>query len=486
MSERTRSGELTKPPCPNCGKPLRVKPQPRTVKVPLWQCAECLKTRPADECEWTNAMLQFALLPADDEPDHPAPAQPTPADGTEGPPFKMGDRVRLRFASGSTPKVLAAYGEYVKLEFADSSRGEFLAADCTLVTPAGKPSEPGFPRTFVYTKNVDDQITFTSAGDRPRCGDGDHWSLREAESSKLWREITPAEPAKGENYEQKWNDAMAEVSRLRATGRKGVESVTGELAKVQTQLAQLTAERDAAEERLRLAQHTIQEHEENGSEVVCEHIMDANGIPLMRCTPNLPKVVAALHAKVAEYQTIHADAIAQLTERLKESGASKLPGNWRNGKDIQEIEQLRADLTAAVRRAEDAEGRAERLRACLENLTKATTDTLKSHPETVCCSLTRKYVNEAATALALAPTTGGQGEGEKSSWQPISTAPKDGTVFWAWLRLEGAPGFYQDTCAWYATPYNRTGGGWWVSRTMPCEPTHWMPLPSSPRTGSDG
>lgn len=49
-----------KPKCPNCGAKLRVKHQPRTVKQQLWQCSECLKSRP-DEAEWTNPMLQMVL-----------------------------------------------------------------------------------------------------------------------------------------------------------------------------------------------------------------------------------------------------------------------------------------------------------------------------------------------------------------------------------------------------------------------------------------
>ena len=49
-----------KPRCPICGKPVRVKPQPRTVPQQLWQCKEGLTTHP-EECEWTNPMLQLAL-----------------------------------------------------------------------------------------------------------------------------------------------------------------------------------------------------------------------------------------------------------------------------------------------------------------------------------------------------------------------------------------------------------------------------------------
>ena len=64
MSERTRSGQHRAPKCPHCGGRLRVKPAPRTRLVQAWQCAACLKTRPADECEWSNAGLMLAAFDA--------------------------------------------------------------------------------------------------------------------------------------------------------------------------------------------------------------------------------------------------------------------------------------------------------------------------------------------------------------------------------------------------------------------------------------
>jgi len=73
-------------------------------------------------------------------------------------------------------------------------------------------------------------------------------------------------------------------------------------------------------------------------------------------------------------------------------------------------------------------------------------------------------------------------------WQPIDTAPKDGTKFLAalssgWIlimhEVQGRDGLYQ----WYATqgntdvPIMRTHPG-----TLPNRPiaTHWMPLPPPP------
>jgi hypothetical protein len=55
------------------------------------------------------------------------------------------------------------------------------------------------------------------------------------------------------------------------------------------------------------------------------------------------------------------------------------------------------------------------------------------------------------------------------TWQPIETAPKDGTVI-----IVYAPGFFQ-TAAW-------TGGGWTnASDSWLEDVTHWMPLPEPPQ-----
>ena len=72
-------------------------------------------------------------------------------------------------------------------------------------------------------------------------------------------------------------------------------------------------------------------------------------------------------------------------------------------------------------------------------------------------------------------------------WQPIETAPRDGTrilamIRWSWS--DGTDGGAQDVIYWYA------GGKFWVCGTPMnyvqgldegVEPTHWMPLPDPPR-----
>jgi hypothetical protein len=58
-----------------------------------------------------------------------------------------------------------------------------------------------------------------------------------------------------------------------------------------------------------------------------------------------------------------------------------------------------------------------------------------------------------------------------SAWQPIETAPKDGTVIQVWTDLgEWRP--------W--TSFNDYERRWFSVMEMTGEPTRWMPLPSPP------
>jgi hypothetical protein len=60
-------------------------------------------------------------------------------------------------------------------------------------------------------------------------------------------------------------------------------------------------------------------------------------------------------------------------------------------------------------------------------------------------------------------------------WQPIDTAPKDGTKILAYTN-DGYKFPLVSQCVW--------DDGWWPdvweSPENPIEPTHWMPLPSAP------
>lgn len=54
-----------------------------------------------------------------------------------------------------------------------------------------------------------------------------------------------------------------------------------------------------------------------------------------------------------------------------------------------------------------------------------------------------------------------------SEWQPIETAPKDGTWFLA----------YEADVPMYTAHWDEDG---WYDLEWKCRPTHWMPLPEPP------
>ena len=61
----------------------------------------------------------------------------------------------------------------------------------------------------------------------------------------------------------------------------------------------------------------------------------------------------------------------------------------------------------------------------------------------------------------------------RTAWQPIETAPRDGTLVLAWHPW------------WMGPDAVRCGrSGVWTADGHPvCEPTHWMPLPAAPEAG---
>jgi hypothetical protein len=66
-----------------------------------------------------------------------------------------------------------------------------------------------------------------------------------------------------------------------------------------------------------------------------------------------------------------------------------------------------------------------------------------------------------------------------SEWQPIETAPKDGTyiVLRLFHRLEGAA-----IGRWFDFGQVIHGvTGYWTANATQVEPTHWMPLPEPPK-----
>lgn len=67
-----------------------------------------------------------------------------------------------------------------------------------------------------------------------------------------------------------------------------------------------------------------------------------------------------------------------------------------------------------------------------------------------------------------------------NDWQPIETAPKDGTEVLLWGRCERDGQFFAYDCnvGWYDD--GSIGDKGWTARDLPIEPSHWMPLPKPP------
>jgi hypothetical protein len=84
---------------------------------------------------------------------------------------------------------------------------------------------------------------------------------------------------------------------------------------------------------------------------------------------------------------------------------------------------------------------------------------------------------------ALASSGAASTASPASPWQPISTAPRDGSLI---LCCEdGAPFGYEIphyTVAYWTISHRYYAGGFWqdVYRDLVVQPTHWMPLPDPP------
>lgn len=62
---------------------------------------------------------------------------------------------------------------------------------------------------------------------------------------------------------------------------------------------------------------------------------------------------------------------------------------------------------------------------------------------------------------------------EAAAWEPIETAPKDGTRFWAFT-----PALHKEAAHWGECVF--TGGHFQNSCAWHRQPTYWRPLPSPP------
>lgn len=66
------------------------------------------------------------------------------------------------------------------------------------------------------------------------------------------------------------------------------------------------------------------------------------------------------------------------------------------------------------------------------------------------------------------------------NWQPIDTAPKDGTPFLAYDSHRQA----MFVAKWHHNYSDNPADGYWsniVGDDDTCHPTHWMPLPKAPK-----
>jgi hypothetical protein len=73
----------------------------------------------------------------------------------------------------------------------------------------------------------------------------------------------------------------------------------------------------------------------------------------------------------------------------------------------------------------------------------------------------------------------------EAGWQPIETAPKDGQQFIGlWRGQVYTVSWVQYYVKWPHEEGGPTFRGGWSAETwdqhMPCQPTHWMPLPPPP------
>lgn len=71
-------------------------------------------------------------------------------------------------------------------------------------------------------------------------------------------------------------------------------------------------------------------------------------------------------------------------------------------------------------------------------------------------------------------------ESKMSEWQPIETAPKDGTPILVYRPAASGVGYIQKVSGDYAM-LHKSGKWVWACSNDAAQPTHWMPLPELPK-----
>lgn len=139
--------------------------------------------------------------------------------------------------------------------------------------------------------------------------------------------------------------------------------------------------------------------------------------------------------------------LAELEEESRE---------WSEAHDKEKLERLVAE--AEIRRLSAIIARAAELVARGEPIPR-----VRKFDNDVHERIIEEWINYArALAMVVA----------QRDWEPIDTAPKDGTLLL--LLIKGTCG--PDVGHWFQA----TNNGWWTSHTMPVEPTHWIPIPTPP------
>jgi len=158
--------------------------------------------------------------------------------------------------------------------------------------------------------------------------------------------------------------------------------------------------------------------------------------------------VAKLNADLIERLSTLDDALAAKTEAVEEMATC--PECYEKEPDI---DQLRSDNAALLKKVDEAIAWHEG---------DCSPHALLEH-ELACL---QKAVEEATIDLAQLRSQIAELEAERK-WRPIETAPKDGTSILLWDEFNEIVGSY------YAES--------WMAEGNYVVPTHWMPLPPSPK-----